>query len=72
MDGNSTSIKLAKYGSLSRIDLIENIEYGYACLIRAEKRVLDKIELENPTATRNTSKERVNKTLRDSISLREG
>jgi ATP-dependent DNA helicase RecG len=51
-DVNSTSIKVAKYGSLSRTDLIENNEYGYACLIRAAKRVLDKIELENPTSTR--------------------
>ena len=33
-DINSTSIKVAKYSSLSRTDLIENNEYGYACLIR--------------------------------------
>ncbi len=39
-DINSTSIKVAKYASLSRTDLIENNEYGYACLIRAAKRVL--------------------------------
>ena len=31
-DINSTSVKVAKYGSLSRTDLIENNEYGYACL----------------------------------------
>jgi predicted HTH transcriptional regulator len=70
-DINSTSIKVAKYGSLSRTDLIENNEYGYACLIRAAKRVLDKIELENPTSTRITSKERVDKRLWDMIALRE-
>ncbi len=70
-DTNSTSIKVAKYGSLSRTDLIENNEYGYACLIRAAKRVLDKIELENPTSTRITSKERVDKNLWDMIALRE-
>jgi len=70
-DINSTSIKVAKYASLSRTDLIENNEYGYACLIRAAKRVLDKIELENPTSTRITSKERVDKNLWDMIALRE-
>ncbi len=70
-DINATSIKVAKYGSLSRTDLIENNEYGFACLIRAAKRVLDKIELENPTTTRITSKERVDKTRWDTIALRE-
>jgi ATP-dependent DNA helicase RecG len=70
-DINSTSIKVAKYGSLSRTDLIENNEYGNSCLIRAAKRVLDKIELENPTSTRITSKERVDKNLWDMIALRE-
>ena len=70
-DTNSTSIKVAKYSSLSRTDLIENNEYGYACLIRAAKRVLDKIELENPTSTRITSKERVDTRLWDMVALRE-
>ena len=70
-DINSTSIKVAKYSSLSRTDLIENNEYGYACLIRAAKRVLDKIELENPTSTRITSKERVDTRLWDMVALRE-
>jgi len=40
-------------------------------LIRAAKRVLDKIELENPTSTRITSKERVDTNLWDMIALRE-
>lgn len=70
-DINSTSIKVAKYSSLSRIDLIENNEYGYASLIRAAKRVLDKIELENPTSTRITSKERVDTRIWDMVALRE-
>ena len=70
-DINSTSIKVAKYSSLSRTDLSENNEYGYACLIRAAKRVLDKIELENPTSTKITSKERVDTRLWDIVALRE-
>ena len=56
---------------MSRVDLIENNEYGYACLIRSATLVLDKNELENPTATIITSKERVNNPLWDSIALRE-
>lgn len=70
-DINSTSIKVAKYSSLSRTDLVENNEYGYACLIRAAKRVLDKIELENPTSTRITSKERIDSRRWDMVALRE-
>ncbi len=70
-DNNSTSIKVAKYSSSSRVDLKENNEYGNSCLIRAAKQVLDKIELENPTTTKITSKERENQRLWDPIALRE-
>jgi len=70
-DNNSTSIKVAKYRSKTRVDLVENNEYGYGCLIRAAKQVIDKIEIENPTATQITSRERINKRLWDSIALRE-
>jgi predicted HTH transcriptional regulator len=70
-DNNSTSIKVAKYPSTTRVDLSENNEYGYACLIRAAKQVLDKIELENPSLTQITSKERENHRLWDPIALRE-
>ncbi len=70
-DNNSTSIKVAKYSSESRVDLSENNEYGHACLIRAAKQVLDKIELENPTATKITSKERDTQRLWSPIALRE-
>jgi predicted HTH transcriptional regulator len=50
-DNNSTSIKVAKYSSKTRVDLKESNEYGHACLIRAAKQVIDKIEIENPTMT---------------------
>jgi predicted HTH transcriptional regulator len=70
-DNNSTSIKVAKYGSITRVELTENNEYGNGCLIRAAKQVIDKIELENPTATQITFKERINTRLWDSVALRE-
>jgi predicted HTH transcriptional regulator len=70
-DNNSTSIKVAKYSSKTRVDLVESNEYGNGCLIRAAKQVIDKIEIENPTSTQVTSKERINKRLWDSVALRE-
>jgi len=70
-DTNSTSIKVAKYVSSTRADIVENNEYGNACLIRAAKQVIDKIELENRTLSRITSKERENQRLWNPIALRE-
>ena len=70
-DRNSTSIKVAKYKGVTRVDLIESNEYGYCSLIKAVKQVLDKIDLENKTNTKITSKEREVNYLWDPISLRE-
>lgn len=49
-DENGNSIKVAKYSSLDRCDLVENNEYGYCSLIKATKSVLDKLAVENRTA----------------------
>lgn len=70
-DINGVSIKVAKYGGNNRVDLIESNEYGYSSLIKATKQVLDKMELENTTATKITSKERQEKRLWNPIALRE-
>lgn len=70
-DENNVSIKVAKYSGESRVDLIENNEYGYCSLIKATKNVLDKIELENRTAATITSKERKEQRLWNAIALRE-
>nr|WP_262713162.1 ATP-binding protein [Anseongella ginsenosidimutans] len=70
-DENNVSIKVAKYKGVNRIDLIENNEYGYCSLIKATKSVLDKIELENRTATQITSKERIDRRLWNPVALRE-
>ena len=70
-DSNGTSIKVAKYNGLNKVDLIENNEYGYCSLIKATKSVLDKLELENKTATLITSKERINQRLWNPIALKE-
>lgn len=70
-DENGVSIKVAKYRGTNRVDLIENNEYGYCSLIKATKSVLDKIELENRTATQITSKERIDQRLWDPVAIRE-
>ena len=70
-DSNGTSIKVAKYDGLNKMHLIENNEYGYCSLIKATKSVLDKLELENRTATLITSKERINQRLWNPLALKE-
>lgn len=70
-DENGVSMKVAKYRGTNRVDLIENNEYGYCSLIKATKSVLDKIELENRTATQITSKERIDRRLWNPVAIRE-
>ena len=70
-DVNGVSVKVAKYDGFDRVDLIENNEYGYCSLIKATKQVLDKIEVENKTLAKITSKEREEKRLWNPVALRE-
>ena len=70
-DENNISIKLAKYSSLDRCDLIENNEYGYCSLIKATKSVLAKLDIENKVFATITSAERDETPLWDKIALRE-
>ena len=70
-DRNGNSIKVAKYSGTDRVDLIEANEYGYCSLIKATKQVLDKLELENRTATKITHKERIDQRLFAPVALRE-
>jgi len=70
-DNNGNSIKVAKYKGTDRVDLIESNDYGYCSLIKTTKQVLDKLELENKTATKITSKERIDTRLWNPIALRE-
>lgn len=70
-DTNGTSIKVAKYAGKNKVDLIENNEYGYCSLIKATKRVLDKLEIENKTAALITSTTRKEQPLWNKVALRE-
>ena len=70
-DSNGVSIKVAKYAGKDKYDLIENEEYGYCSLIKATKSVLDRLNVENRTLTKITSKERIEKRLMDPLALKE-
>lgn len=70
-DSNGASIKVAKYAGTDKIDLIENEEYGYRCLITAIYRVLDKLEVENKTFAKITSRNRLERKLFNAVALRE-
>ena len=70
-DENGMSIKVAKYQGKNRVHLIESNEYGYCSLIKATKAVLDKLELENKTASTITAKERIDVRLWSPVALRE-
>ncbi|MCL2079514.1 MAG: putative DNA binding domain-containing protein [Oscillospiraceae bacterium] len=70
-DENGVSIKIAKYAGKDKVDLIENYEYGYCCLIKATNQVLDRLDVENRTFTKITSKERIEKQMVDRTALRE-
>ena len=70
-DNNGVSIKLAKYAGTDKVNLIENEEYGYCSLIKATKSVLDRLNIENKTLAKITSKERIEKRLVEPVALRE-
>lgn len=70
-DENGNSIKFAKYNGTTRVNLIENKEFGYCSLIKATHSILDKLEVENITHTQITSKDRKNTSTWDTSALRE-
>ena len=70
-DENNNSIKLAKYSSLDRCELIESNEYGYCSLIKATKSILAKLDIENKVFATITPAERTEYPLWDKIALRE-
>ena len=70
-DENGNSIKVAKYSSLDRCDLVENNEYGYCSLIKATKSVLSKLDIENKVAATITPMERIETPLWNKVALSE-
>ena len=70
-DENGVSIKVAKYTGTTKVDLVENEEYGYFSLIKAANHVLEKMKIENVTKVKVTSTKRIEKNLVESVPLRE-
>jgi predicted HTH transcriptional regulator len=70
-DENGISIKVAKYKGKNKVNLIENEELGYCSLLKATDLVLNKLQLENKTFTKITSKFRKDKQLYDPVATRE-
>ncbi|MCL1876002.1 MAG: putative DNA binding domain-containing protein [Synergistaceae bacterium] len=70
-DGNGVSIKVASYAGTDKVDLLETREYGNRCLITATQRILDRLDSENRTFAKITSKNRIEKERVNTIALRE-
>lgn len=70
-DENGVSIKVAKYAGITKVDLIENEEYGYCSLIKATNHVLEKMKIENVTKAKITSTKRIEKNLIEPVPMRE-
>ena len=70
-DENGASMKVAKYVGFDKVDLIENEEYGYCCLIKATERILDKLTVENKTFAKITPTVRQEKNMVNKVALRE-
>ena len=70
-DNNDISIKVATYSGSDAYDLIENEEYGYCCLVKATKNVINKFEQVNKTYTKITSEDRKEIKMFDNISVKE-
>ena len=70
-DENGVSIKIAKYAGRDKVDLIVNEEYGYCSLIKAANKVLDRMDIENTTHSKITSKLRIDKRLVEPVAMRE-
>ena len=70
-DDNGVSVKVAVYAGTDKVDLIETREYGNKCLITATVRILDRLDSENRTFAKVTSKNRLEKERVNTIALRE-
>ena len=70
-DENPVSFKFAKYSSLDKVDLVENIEFGYTSIIEAANSILAKLKIENKIYTKITDARREEIPMIDPIAMRE-
>ena len=70
-DENGVSVKVAVYAGVDKVDLVETREYGHCCLITATQRILDRLDSENRTFAKITSKNRLERERVNTVALRE-
>jgi ATP-dependent DNA helicase RecG len=71
-DENGNSVQVARYAGTDRVDLVESKDYGFCCLVKTCKAVLDRLEgVENRVMNRITSRERIDRPFWNPVALRE-
>ncbi len=70
-DINNISIKVATYSGNDAYNLEESEEYGYCCLVKAAKNVINKFEQINKTFTKITSEDRKEVKMFDGVAIKE-
>ena len=70
-DENGVSVKVAVYAGVDKVDLVETREYGYCCLLTATQRILDRLDSENRTFAKITSRNRLERERVNTVALRE-
>ena len=71
-DQNGNSVQVAKYAGTDRVDLLGSKDYGFCCLIKSCKQILDRLEgVENRVINKITSRERISRSLWNKVALRE-
>ncbi len=65
-------MQVAKYAGADRVDLLESKDYGFCCLVKSCKQILDRLEgVENRVINKITSRERISRSLWNKVALRE-
>lgn len=71
-DENGNSVQVARYAGTDRVDLVESKDYGFCCLVKTCKSVLDRVEgVENRVMNKITSRERIDRPFWNPVALRE-
>ena len=70
-DENNISVKLAKYSSTDRSQLISVSDYGCICLLQTADRIIERLKIENTITSQKTYKARIDSSLWDEKAIRE-
>lgn len=71
-DQNGNSVQVAKYAGTDRVDLLDSKDYGFCCLVKTCKQILDRLEgVENRVVNKITPRERISRPYWNPVALRE-